>query len=604
MPDDIPGLDRGIRDGTSTDGEEGKLGPEREEARGMGTRPLRLALAVAALAAAVVGAPARGDGLACDDRTGNRFARVSNPGPYEALPSDVTVLASPVDGTPIQIGVIRPDVPAGIRVPVIVRASPYFFGGPDGDLTTCEPRLSTNFVQHGYAVAFIPVRGTADSGSCFDLLGKAERTDLDAAITWLGGRDWSNGNVGMIGLSYDGSTPWEVASMGNPHLRTIVPISGVNDLYDLMFGGGVNELRGPGLLNALYYTYGFVEYNPTDGGRAPERTVTGVLCPESLKGLAAAGYSGAAGDRDPAGFWAERNSRPGVEANYTGSVFLVQGLEDWNVDPGHSYPWVNEVEARGIYVKHLLGQWSHAFPDNTAIQRSRWDFPDMLLDWFAYWLKEDRAADLGPRAIVQDSSWMWRHEEGWPPPDATETSLYLSPDGTLSPEEPAATGIGLAALTTPDVECGATCPSFRLLVPDEDLRISGLPVVSARVTPTAPFGHLTATLFSGDKQGALAVAWRRIGWGQVNLRFPDGGETAHPLVPGVPIDVEITLEPMDAVVRAGSSLTLVLHQGTYGDHLQSVPTAPVLVEEGARSTLTLPTIVRDADDFYPTPPPV
>ena len=36
------------------------------------------------------------------------------------------------------------------------------------------------------------------------------------ALNELGTQDWSNGNVGMIGKSYDGSTPWEAAMYGNP----------------------------------------------------------------------------------------------------------------------------------------------------------------------------------------------------------------------------------------------------------------------------------------------------------------------------------------------------------------------------------------------------
>ena len=45
--------------------------------------------------------------------------------------------------------------------------------------------------------------------------------------TWLGTQPWSNGKVGMIGKSYDGSTPWQAATFGNPHLATIVPMSGL-----------------------------------------------------------------------------------------------------------------------------------------------------------------------------------------------------------------------------------------------------------------------------------------------------------------------------------------------------------------------------------------
>ena len=40
-------------------------------------------------------------------------------------------------------------------------------------------------------------------------MGTAEQLGNDAGF-WLGAR-WSNGNVAMIGKSYDGSTPWQAA---------------------------------------------------------------------------------------------------------------------------------------------------------------------------------------------------------------------------------------------------------------------------------------------------------------------------------------------------------------------------------------------------------
>ena len=43
-------------------------------------------------------------------------------------------------------------------------------------------------------------------------MGTDEQRGIDAAVTWLGTQTWSNGNVGIIGKSYDGSTPWQAAT--------------------------------------------------------------------------------------------------------------------------------------------------------------------------------------------------------------------------------------------------------------------------------------------------------------------------------------------------------------------------------------------------------
>ena len=65
------------------------------------------------------------------------------------------------------------------------------------------------------------------------ILWDCEQRGIDAAVTWLGTQSWSNGNVGIIGKSYDVSTPWR-ATFGNPHLATIVPMSGLIGVHELM----------------------------------------------------------------------------------------------------------------------------------------------------------------------------------------------------------------------------------------------------------------------------------------------------------------------------------------------------------------------------------
>lgn len=542
------------------------------------------------------------------------YSRVSSAGPYAALPGELHVLDSDLDGQPIQVGVVRPDVPAGVRVPVIAFASPYLFNGLTDDLAACRPRLTENFVPHGYAVAFIPIRGTADSGDCMHMMGNAEQLDLDQAITWLGTRDWSNGSVGMLGVSYDGSTPWEVASRGNPHLKTIIPISGVNDFFHLMYRNGGNEIRGALVLNELYYQYGFVDYR-VGAGRSPERMVSGIACPEALKGFTAAGYSTLTGERDPLGYWAERNLRPGVERNYEGSILLVHGLRDWNVDPGHAYPWVKKLEDdHGLYVKHLLGQWHHAWPDSPSpedMETKRWDWADMLLDWFDVWLK-GADADLGARAEIQDSSGAWRRATTWPPEDAQPFDLFLHPGGSLAsdPSETSETVV-VSGVDTDPVRC-RTCVTFATEPLERDLRITGINSLHVRVTPTTPAGSLTARLYSGERQFLHAaeqdvvVLRTLIGWGQEDLRFPDGGETAQAVRPGTPVDLTVRLQPLDAVIRAGERLVLELELGGYGDHVPAPGAGPLLVEIGGGSgVLTLYRHDPAPDSFFspglPTP---
>ena len=206
----------------------------------------------------------------CSDSERN-YAEVSDPGPYdiESATEYVVDLDSEQDGENVQIGIVRPDPEAVDDAPVIVRATPYVGDLRDANIAECwgVKRLAYNFVPHGYAVAVMPVRGTGGAGGCMTLFGPAERRDLDQAIDYLGEAEWSNGNVAMSGGSYDGTTPFEVAGMGNDHLKTIVPMSGVPDVHELMYRNGAPETRGPLVLNALYYAISLGTDGPLQAAR-------------------------------------------------------------------------------------------------------------------------------------------------------------------------------------------------------------------------------------------------------------------------------------------------------------------------------------------------
>lgn len=56
---------------------------------------------------------------------------------------------------------------------------------------------------------------------------------LYQCIEWTGTQPWSNGKVGLLGISYYASNQWRVAAMDPPppHLAAIIPWEGQNDRY-------------------------------------------------------------------------------------------------------------------------------------------------------------------------------------------------------------------------------------------------------------------------------------------------------------------------------------------------------------------------------------
>lgn len=558
------------------------------------------------------------------------YSKVQVPGALEPLPDEVVTIESPVDGVPIEIGVVRPAGPE--RVPVIATAGPYFralAAGPLREAIRGNVRsdfLVDNFVPKGYAVAFVPVRGTSGSGGCVGFGGLAERTDLDAAITWLGTQPWSTGRVGMIGLSYTGYTAYEVAAMGNPHLATIVPEAGHGgDFFQTVFRNGtwapLNFAAAP-----VFLEVSTLNRAPALGPEILPRIGESATCAETRELAQANAESAAGGGRSA--FWDERDVRAEVLANYRGSILIDQGLRDAAGYPHNVYPFTSELERAGIVVKHVLGQWHHQPPDDAVSTEARrgdvvanptprWDWAEKLLHWFDYWLKEDSSGDLGPRVEVADSENRWRAEDAWPPADAVPKRFHLAPDGALLPEPASTTSTVLVAadpawqapfMKRREVEADCrVCVRFATDPLEEALRFAGLPRFHATVTPTQPGGLLTARLYAEGPDATVPLTWAIM-----DLRFAAGGEVPADVVPGVPLVARMEFEPADAVVPAGSRLVLVLSQssGGEGDAFATTwfapirPPTPVAVDVGGdASVLEVLAFERAADDprFFAPP---
>lgn len=552
-------------------------------------------------------------------------SKVSEPGPYGILPQEVVEVPSSLDGRPIQIGIVRPDLPAGEKAPVLVHTSPYHAADlKEIDIRACAAFLVENYVPHGYAVALVPTRGTGDSDGCPNLFGRVERADANDALTYLGTQPWSAGKIAMYGLSYDGSTPWVAAATGNPYLKTILPVSGVNDIWDLSLGKGTLDWRFWFFVSGYYHYYGPVFNNPVLSGRDAQRTLNAATtCPDVVQGEAASAESALTGETDSFGYWEERRLRPMVERNYKGSVLLIQGLQDWNVRPAHTIPWAVSLKKKGLHVEQLLGQWNHAHADMTYTgEHARWDFADQALAWFDRFLKGEDAS-TGAAVEVEDSAGEWRREKRWPP--RNRHTLHLTAGRTLATEPSDTTASAVLAQDsrsrhyligssfpaettdaddpTPEQIDGicVTCVAFTMPV-KRQFRMSGLPEVFVDVTPTAPSGHVAAALY---RRGADGVP-HRLGWGVTDLRFPQGenrpDDTPEEVTPGAAKRVRIEIEPLEAVVPAGEELVLILGQGN-GMQLAGRPAGPVQLAFGGGDSFIRFHRARPKRSQFFTPPP-
>ncbi len=563
----------------------------------------------------------------------------------------------------IVMAIWRPNTTA--PVPVVVDAGPYYeidehcrFNGQEpcsqfDDDTIDWPGQSTpanrmNLISHGYAVVQLAVRGTGTAGGCMDLLGPSEAHDLDQATTWLGTQPWSSGKVAMMGVSYDGSTPWIVAGMGNPHLKAIVPISGLPDIYDLMFHNGTPEVRGPIMHNQVYYGFGLDDefpqrpadwpepapWVPSPGvgqanGRTREQDMQHVACPEIVEGSALGAFTTATGQRggEFSSYWTERDWRQRVIDNYDGGIFLVHGLQDWNVDPHAAIPFNQHLRDAGFDMLEWYGQWAHARPDSNCIPAApdwvalpcRLDFGETLFRFFERHLKGNMTVQLPPPIQVQDNIGFWRSADSYPPRDATWTELKLSIDERLVPS--GAKG-GSVDLDPPVAGGPGKYVRFATEPLEKDLHMSGLPQIKLPFEVRGQGGQIGVWMFDEDPRGLVRAPavfedqdtreWLPhnllphlgvpvIGHAQLNLRFYAGGEEPRPLVPGQVYEAQVELEPLEVRIPAGNRLVLWVFQYQTADHLATPTQAPVTIHLGDDARLRMPVMDVDTRTVFPVP---
>ncbi len=103
------------------------------------------------------------------------------------------------------------------------------YSGYDPSQPGQTPSEAAMFPYQGYVVVGLNMRGTGCSGGAFDYFEELQNLDGYDAIETLAHQSWSNGNVGMVGISYMGISQLFVAQTHPPHLRAITPLSVIAD---------------------------------------------------------------------------------------------------------------------------------------------------------------------------------------------------------------------------------------------------------------------------------------------------------------------------------------------------------------------------------------
>ncbi|PKH38984.1 hypothetical protein SAMN05192575_103329 [Nocardioides alpinus] len=133
-------------------------------------------------------------------------------------------------------GVIADDASAAQKEKLEDR---YFSGNPDGlQYENHESVDSATWVPEGYVCIRVDSRGVGRSPGLQAPFSVQQAEDYYDAIEWAGTQPWSNGHVGLWGMSYLAITQHTVASLQPPHLKAMIALGTDADLYNEAFYGG------------------------------------------------------------------------------------------------------------------------------------------------------------------------------------------------------------------------------------------------------------------------------------------------------------------------------------------------------------------------------
>jgi uncharacterized protein len=471
------------------------------------------------------------------------------------------VLIKMRDGVRLAVNVFRPDKPG--KFPVIMAfVGPYGKDiGPDEysysryeyfvdlGLTVGTLRISeaTPFegpdpafwVSNDYAVVHLDTRGFFKSEGEKQVLTQTEMLDYYEAIEWAGTQEWSNGNVGLCGVSYLAVSQYYAASTQPPHLKAISPWEGFSDEYrDRRFPGGVPES-----------TFSLEWKKRNVPGQMTEADITAFL--------------------DPVSSQSQISGNPQLE-KITVPALICASWSDHGLHSRGGFEVFKRIssELKWIY-NHGRRKWEEYYSKEAL---------GYQMKFFDYFLKGiDNGMMNTPRIRLEvretKDKYAVRHENEWPLARTEYTKLYLNTNGTFNLGE-----IRQQGKTSYDSASGKAEFDFafdrdteltghmklKLYVSADDADDMDLIVGVKKLSADGKEVHFYGTAMSAYIKGIVARGWLRVSQRELDVEkstpwqpvLKHEGEKR--LRPGEIVSVEVEILPSSTLFHKGERLRLVI----------------------------------------------
>src|SRR6266404_2802822 len=325
------------------------------------------------------------------------------------------------DGVHLAIDVYRPDGEGPFPVLYAAALHNKDMQGPDiADILPPQPAHAPlwfgpieagdtrRLIANGYVHVIAQPRGSAKSEGHYG----HEDTDHYDLLEWITQQPWSNGKVGMVGISGYAGEQWRAAAQGHPALKAIFP-------YDACsaYGG----------------MFGFRDFNPYI-------TLYNVLTQKGQRTFIMYLMMAHPWEFDGTVERAEETFKKIKIPFYTGSG---------------AYAYTYKLHWLGAqhYFQNVDAPKKLLFTGPAHLERPFHQHHDEIIRWYDHWLKGDATGIMNEPPVRY---WLmganeWRTGANWPLPETQWTKYYLSHWETLSTEPPRPASELGAAAREPDV---------------------------------------------------------------------------------------------------------------------------------------------------------
>lgn len=570
------------------------------------------------------------------------------PGYTQPQYKDVTMQSLYVtmrDGVRIAIDVVLPkELPGGAKLPTVIQFTRYH-RSDEGDGANGYEKF---FASYGYACVSVDARGTGASFGLWPIpWSRDEIADEGEVAAWIVAQPWSNGKVGALGNSYDGTSAQMLAVPNHPAVRAVIPRHYEYDVYiDIAFPGGVfndwmvknwdqanHELdlkpgvkpvdadKDKSLLGAALKLHA-ANLNVYEAGRAMTFRDDGSFDKHAIDDFSVHSFRG-------------EIERSGVAINNWGS---------W-LDAGTADAVISSFMTLRNPQRTMVGAWNHGASQNASPylsptsqgvrQRLEW------LRFFDYYLKGVTEANAMPDKTLfyyTMGEEKWKATKSWPVAGSTNMRWYMSADNALTVSAPTLSAgtdkytVDFDA-TTGDKNRWTTQLGGPVNYPDraeedkklltytsapltEEMEITGYPVINLQVASTLSDSAFFVYLEDVDEtgkviyltEGELRAVHRKVSkekppYWMIVPYHSFKKQDAMPLVAGQTSEITFGLWPVSVLIKKGHRLRVAIagHDKSVFARYPQSGTPVFTVERNKRqaSFIELPVIKRTQAQSQP-----